>query len=387
MNITSLKSTLSRKFRGATLDDVQGISDYSLFKEAASNLLSNIDPIETLKKKELFLYKDVFDYAPETDLKKIVDIRPQANRFSSDNFTKSYIENFDLYKKDRDFTIEFNNGSKVLRISREVGTAQEIDSCNELDTWAAGGGASNLAEDDYITTGGGSLMFDLGATGGYIENTGYLTDLSGFKNQSAFFVWVYIPDPTIVTSAFLYWGDDSTDYWSQSVTTPHFGSFRQGWNLIRFDWNDATENGSPDETAVDFIRFGLVTTSADTNIRIDDIQLRKPVMHEVVYYSQYLFRNTAGTFLETPTADEDIINLEPDAENLFVNECCILIADGLTRAEEAQKYTNALYGTGQKTGLYANYKASKPAEPIRAKTVLRPIRRIRQFGSGIYKQK
>jgi hypothetical protein len=230
-------------------------------------------------------------------------------------------------------------------------------------------------------------MFDLGATGGYIENTGYLTDLSGFKNQSAFFVWVYIPDPTIVTSAFLYWGDNSTDYWSQSVTTPHFGSFRQGWNLIRFDWNGATENGSPDATVFDFIRFGLVTTSADTNIRIDDIQLRKPVMHEVLYYSQYLFRNTSGAFIETPTSDDDIINLETDAENLFMNECCILIADGLTRAEDAAKYTNALYGTAQKPGLYANYKTNKPSEPIRARTVLRPIRRIRQFGSGIYKQK
>ena len=387
MNITSLKSVLGRKFRGASLDDVQGISDYSLFAEAASNLLGNIDPIETIKRKELFIYKDVFDYAPEADMKKIVDIRPQVNRNYSDNFSRSFIEDFDRTKEDKKFAIEFDNGVKVLRISREVGTALQMDSCNDLDTWSVGGGASNLEEDDYITAGGGSLMFDLGLTGGYIENSGYDVDLSGYEDQSSFFIAVYIPDPTIVTNAFLFWGDDNANYWSKTITTPHFGSFRIGWNLLRFDWDGATEVGTPTPANFDYLRFGFTTTSTETKVRIDDIWLRKPVMHDVLYYSRYLFRNTAGTFLTAPTSDDDMINLESDAENLFVNECCILIADGLTRAEDAQKYTNALYGTAQKPGLYANYKASKPAEPIGPQTNLRPIKRIRQFGGGFRKQK
>ena len=176
MNLTRIKETLERKFRGVSLDDVQGISDYSLFKEAAVNLIAEIDPFETIQNDELTLYHEVYQYASPTSLKdtKVVDIRPQVNRGASEYYRQKFIEEFDRDKRNKDFSVEYDGGTKILRVARDLGNSLQLNNCDSLTangTWSTAGGGTNLAIDTlYKAEGSASLNFDIGATGGYIEN-------------------------------------------------------------------------------------------------------------------------------------------------------------------------------------------------------------------------
>ena len=183
--------------------------------------------------------------------------------------------------------------------------------------------------------------------------------------KSSLFIWVYFPDASLITNVILLWGSSSANYWARTVTAPHFGSFKNGWNLLRFDWNGATETGTVDPAAIDYLRVTVTSTGADTDIRVDGIYSKLPTIHEILYYSRFLFRNTAGTFLETPTDDTDELNLETAAENIFIEECCTLISSGLQRWDDHQGHFNKLYGNGKDEGLYAKYKTSNPAQPLK----------------------
>lgn len=374
MNLTSLKDILGRKFEGSSLDDIQGISDYSLFKEAAVNVLSRIDPQETLRYSSLSVFKDVYDYSPPTDLKDVADIKPQtASRSDTDNATKRYLEGFDQDKNQDDFTLEWRDGSKVLRYSKDVGnviTLHGMDSLTGDGTWD-GSAANIVLDEENPYKGSGSIRADFD-TGEYIENDDFdAIDLSDHENKSMIFLSGYFPDASLVTSIELRWGSSSTVYFSRTVTVPQFGSFRNGWNLIPFNWNGATETGTVDTENINFLRIIPTLSSSDTDIKFDNVFSALPQVRDLVYYSSYLFRSSAGTFKETPTDDTDIVNLDIEAENIYIYECCQLIAEQLTRPDDSQKYYNKLHGTNQMTGLYDHYNKRKPGEAIKPQSAWR----------------
>ena len=93
--LTIIKASLARKFKGASLDDVQGLSDWSLFSEAASNILSVIDPYETVRLHRFNLFTGVTEYSPPADLKgkKLIDPAPQDGEQGED-FTQTYTKEF-----------------------------------------------------------------------------------------------------------------------------------------------------------------------------------------------------------------------------------------------------------------------------------------------------
>lgn len=371
MNITTLKDVLGRKIRGANLDSVQGISDYSLFKEAGVNLLLELNPIETVRHATLNIFDGIYDYAPATDVKSLADIRPQTyNRSRADNAQHLYLGEFDRRKQNQEneFSLEYQDASKVLRYARDVGNSIAVDETID-DNWTAGTGVSNIAEDTITyAEDGRSLRFDVSSGSNLISWNGTSTkDLSKHTNRSSFFRWVYYPDSSIITSLTLRVGSSSSDYY-EITGAIHFGSIRTGWNLYRFNWDGVADSGTTDETKIDYVRLALVTTSADTDIRIGRLYSKLPSPREYVYYSNYLFRSSSGTFKEAPTVDTDIINLDIDAENLFVYECARIAARELQNRELVDEYTAWLYGvpatrkSKEIIGQYARYKARRPSE-------------------------
>lgn len=364
MNISDVKNSLSRKLTGASLDDIQGVSDYSLFKEAAGNLIREIDPLETVRIYSLPVYDGIYDYASPTDLKakKIIDARPQVNRDETDSFNSVGIEDFD--KKKEDFTLEFRDGTKVLRFAKSLGNSTLLFGFEDTNNWSAGGGGSNLTTDSiYYTQGSKSFVFDVGATGGHIEGTFSSVDLSTHENKSSLFVRVYIPDASIVSSVSLRFGSSASAYFSVTATTPHVGSFYNGWQWVRFDWNGATETGTVTTTAITYARVTVTTTSADTDLRVDELRSILPSIYEFPYYSRFLFRN-GTTFKEIPTSDTDILNLENPADELFITECAIIASREKSNFELMQRYVDYLYGLQKPTrvGAYDLYRASQPSE-------------------------
>lgn len=372
MNITTLKEILNRKLGGASIDDIQGISDYSLFKEAASNLVGEISPAETIRYETLEVFREIYDYDPPTDLKELADVRPQTeNRDITDNPTRRFLESFDQNKNNNDFTLEWRDAVKILRYSKDVGgklSVHSMDSVTENGTWD--GTATNIVADDYNPYAGSkSIMADF-ATGQYIENDDMTAvDLSDHENKSSLFVPAYFPDASIITSIGLLWGSSTSAYFSQTATTPQFGSFKNGWNLIPFAWNGATETGTVDTENINYSRITVNASSSDTDIKFNKVFSTIGQFRDLVYYSNYLFRSSSGTWLETPTDDTDLINLDTDAENIFVYECVKLAALGLQDKKDVyDTYTDELHGTAQKVGMYDRYKKRSPDEVIQPQT-------------------
>jgi hypothetical protein len=331
--ISQLKVDLQGILHGTSLNKVTGPDE--LIARAGRQLLSDIDPQETKRVAAIdnALYDQVYDYVLAFDVKgdKISDIRPQTSRNLSDNLAQRYGKEFDLYKSNNTFAVEFNSGIKTLRISKQTTAGTLINGMDSLTangTWAAAGGASNLAVDTiYKVTGSASLSFDVtGSTTSYIENsTMTQLDLSEDENKSAIFVFVYIPTPANLTSVTLSWGSSDADYYTRTVTSAHPSTaFQTGWNLLRFDWDGSTTVGTPVDTAIDYVRVSLAHTASDEGYRVDSIYSKLPSIYEVVYYSKFLFRTSAGVWQETITDDTNIVNLDTESYNLLLNQCAAL---------------------------------------------------------------
>src|SRR5574343_662091 len=330
--VSDLKSELTGVLHGTNLNQVEGLD--VLINRAARKLVNDVDPIETVRITQITpaIFDQVYDYQCPADLKddRIIDIRPQVNRTVRDRFFQEYNEEFDLTKynvyQKPIFTVQHNTGVKSLRIAKNLLSGLLVNAMNNLTengAWAVGGNASNLSVDNVnYVYGGGSLECDLAAAGsaGYFEVTNQsAVDISRDEDQGSEFLWVYLPDASAVTSVNYRWGSSSTAYWHKTVTEAQDATaFQDGWNLLRFDWASATQVGSPDATAVDYLR---VTCNYDgtamSGFRINQAMSQLGTIYQIEYYSKYLFRTSGGTWQETVTADTNLINLDTSSYNLL----------------------------------------------------------------------
>jgi hypothetical protein len=394
--VANLKDDLTGALHGTSLNKINGLTN--LIWRAARNVLTILDPDETIKSAQISnaVSDEIYDYLLPADLKgqKIIDIRPQVNRNAGDRISGRFSETFDISKKNNTFAIKNDSGVKSLRLSKSITpapkTLHSMDSITDNGTWAVGGDASNLTRDnvDYVS-GAASLNFDLtgAGTSGYIENSTLAdVDLEDEDELSSIFVRVYIPDTSIITNFILRWGNDSSNYWADTVTAPHDQTtFKTGWNILRFDWNGATETGTVDPKTIDYLRFTVTyTATAETDIRVDKIACSLGQIWEIEYYSKYLFRSTAGTWMAEPTDDGDIVNLDEDGYNILLNELAYLASQQLQGEDssvDADFFREELYGkpattaSDEKIGLYDIYKEDHPSQAKKPRETYYDIRR------------
>src|SRR3990167_232623 len=334
------KSDLEGIAHGTTLNQIKNLS--SLARRAARQVISDIDPRETKRIANLteLVHNDVYDYALHSDTKKIVDIRPQVDRAESQRLRHFNSIGFDLKKSlekgENSFEVRHDDGVMSLRLSLPLTsppiTIDDVDGLTDNGSWAVSGDATNLTEDNttYLT-GKSSLNFDLNASGssGVLTNSTLTqVDLTDHDEESSLFVWMYFPDASIITNVNLRWGNDSSNYWNRTVTAPlDQSSFKNGWNLLQFDWNGATETGTVAPATIDYIRVAVAYDgTAETDVRVDRIFSSLGEQWEIEYYSNLLFRSTSGTWKATPTDDTDIINLSEESYNIFVDQSAMLVA-------------------------------------------------------------
>lgn len=334
--ISTLKDDVIALMHNTSINKIQNFN--GVVNRAGKELMTDLDPMETVRIAQIqnAIYDKVYDYVLPTDVKgnKIIDIRPQVNRQTNDSFFQEYSKEFDQYKSNNKFEVRYNSGVKTLRLSKNVKPGIMLNDCNGISTngaWAVGNDAENLSQDKlYKISGSASLKFDLdgSTTDGYLENsTMDSKDLSDYENIGAIFMWVYIPDTSIMTSIDLRWGNDSSNYWNSTETTGSNSDFETGWNLIRFDWNGATETGSPDSSAIDYLRATInYDGTTDTDLRIDNIMSKLGDIYELEYYSKYLFKDSSGNWIESITDDSDIVNLDVDSYNILTYKCAEISA-------------------------------------------------------------
>lgn len=342
-SITNAKADLEGMLHGTTLNQITNLN--GVFNRAGRQLIEDIDPQETKRLTEFTnpIFYQVYDYAIPTDLKgnKVIDIRPQTTRYPQDVYNQDYNQAFDLAKgwwsSGNQFTINFDSGVKTIRINSPFlpqGTVvNQISGVNDNGTFNVGGGASNIATNNInFINFGGSIQFNLdaGQATGYVENSTMSSqDLSDQVNQGTEFIFVYLPDASAITSVSLRWGSSSADYYTRTKTVNQQGNaFENGWNLLSFDWVNATTVGSPDASEIDYVRITFSYDSTlQTGVLINSYASRMGTILILEYYSKYLFRDgLTGVFQETVTDDSNLLNLDTESYNLFLYQTALLAA-------------------------------------------------------------
>lgn len=369
--IQDLKTDLEAALHGTSLNKIQNIN--GLIDRAGRELLGDADLNGTIRSQVLTnpIYSRVYNYVLPSDLKgkKVIDIKPQVNRGASDNFRGRGIKDFDMRKSDETFNIDFDSGERVLRASTTTGKNVTLSNLNSTTNWSTGSDAENLTADslNYVSE-GSSLNFDLSGdtTAGYIENSSLDSlDLSDYEDNGAIFIYVYFPDSSIMTSVNVRWGNDNTAYWNRTVTTNNEGnSFHDGWNLLRLDWNGATETGTTDSSTVDYARITInYDGTAETDIRVDSLVVRLGSIYDIVYYSKYMFQSaTTETWAENVALDSDVINVETNEINLMIDKTTELAA-----AQQAgvDSQFDVAYYSSKYANTLSKYKSDNKSQAIK----------------------
>lgn len=324
-----------------------------------------------------FLSAFQYDYTAPADLKgeKIIDIRKQVNRSPFERFSLVDTEEFDRKKAITRYRVAVRdeNFSKILRIDGVEGNVQimlnSLDSLIGNGTWALSGDATNLTLDTTEFVENAAFNFDTNSGGTTaILSTSNMTqvDLSTYDQQGAIFMWAYVPDSvdlTKLTNFILRWGNDSSNYWSKTITTNNEGqSFHLGWNLLRFDWSTATQTGTVASATIDYLHFTVTksgTLAADTDWRIDQILFRVGKNYDTVYYSKYGWQTAAGVYAEESTGATDLLVADTDEIEMIAFKCAEFASQELKELDEVG------YFQGQYENAKNKYQKRNPSEALK----------------------
>lgn len=375
MTIDEIKANLQGLLHNT---DPENLTELELmFERSANTLLSKIDPIDTIRTAALSstVHDDVYNYSLPSDYKKIIDLIPQDNRNEWDRAYRTLAGRFDLQKaiKEKVISVEGSEGSKIIRInwrSRQGKTIHTMNSVTDNGTWSAVASATGIqANTIFKKSGSASIEFDIVASGDGIQNTTMSAiDLTDEDEVGDFFVWIYFG--TVPTSVSSRWGNDlTTNYWSSTAQTTQADgtAFKVGWNLIKFPWSTATETGTVAPATIDSFRVTVVS-SAQNNVRIDNIVCSIGRNFDIKYYSKYLLKNSAGTWISKTTEDTDTCVLDSDAVQIYHLENLIAAAQqsqnndfDITWAKKELNGDSSSSDPEEQLGLYAKYRGEFPS--------------------------
>lgn len=340
-SISQLQTDLAGILHGQSTNAIFNLS--GVINRAARQLILDCDPMETKRYAPVSgtVFNGVYDYSVPVDLKgnKVIDLLPQVNRCSSEVWLQAYNQAFDIRKgqpwSSDMFTINFNTGLKSIRINAPFFPPPIIiDPLNSLTgsaTYTTAGGATTPVIDNInYAYGSGSLEFNLAAgqsTGGIAATLVSPVNLQADLNQGTLFLWVYIPAPASMTSVTLQFGSSVSNYYQVSTSvTQQNTAFIAGWNLLAFPWLGATVVGTPNPASILNYNVSFAYDSTlQTAVRINYLNSNLGSILNMEYYSKYLFRTSAGTWIENTTQSTDLINLDTDSYNLMTYLCAYIV--------------------------------------------------------------
>lgn len=389
LTVTQFTSRLTPKLHGTSLAKLGNIFDK--MQEAAGTLLARIDPIDTIQRARIdnAIYDNIYNYSCPSDIKgldKVIDMPPIGPRSFRDDIGATYSKEFSIRRQKNTLTIEDVGGVKTLKVSKCLTPPTLLSSLDVLDSTITVGGDVTSPVIDYLdyVSGMGSLSFGLsGVTGiGTITvNLPFAADLSKMEGLGSLFEWIKFPDATRLASIDLKWGTDSSNYWHKTITVPQgrtaFDS--NAWDLCRHDWVSATKTGSPSSASTKYLQITINYSTGVplTFVKLDSIVAALGVAFELVYYSQFIFRDAiTGALKEAPTTGSDIIQLDPLATNIYMLEVQKLIVPDLQGKNMGSDIANIRYeleGDGRilrgtlvanRRGLYRDYIEQYPSQAL-----------------------
>lgn len=381
--VAECEDEIAGMLTGTDLDNVTNLN--GALSRAARVLAQNVDVADATGRKQYNVFDSVFDYLADDAVfgGAITDFRPQG--VSRTPFDETYKEPIKLFDQTKCMlpngvvlTFEYNLGVPTVRIAgSRAQTAVKLDPVSSLTGWATGGTASSLVVDStvYYQTPASLRMLITAAGTGYIEKT--LTsslNLSTYQGIGTAFVAIYTPSAANLSSLELRIGSSSANYNNLGVTQGFLGAWQAGdFTLVAFDMSLASQTGSPNWSAIDYLRVSATTAGTLTNFRVGAIFIALPSPYTMLYQTAAIF-NKNGTLSSEISTVDDIIILNDAAYNLYLHEACIAILmqmNGGVSNEAILGFTNILYsqharnGTIVKMGLYDLYRANNPSAQIR----------------------
>lgn len=365
ITISDIQTDLNTYIGDSGTNTVTANQRLSAISEATTKLSQELqndhmtDSVEIDHLDSVFYYK-ITSTVP--DLIEPVDLRIKK----IDQHTKEAVR-----KSPRELLAEIGSGSGEFSYSIErrdndrylvinFKGRYQVNNISGFDTTDDGGGtweadtsnsdATNVSIDsNEFLQGTGSLNFDIdvsqfGSDLAIIKNTSLTSrDLTDLEDLGVWIFDVYIPDVTNFTSVTFYWGSDTSNYWSSTVTTDIDGaSFTDGWNRIKIVWSDATKTSSPDVSAIVYIQFDFNYTGSqtdDTDFRIDDLRIIRPEVMRFYYLSWDVGTNSSGTAISVFSATSDIpfFSGQYDHYRYYVaHKAAVILFRAMHQYEEAQ---------------------------------------------------
>lgn len=381
--VEDLKEAVGAILTGIDLDLVPNLE--GSFERAVATTIQKADIPEASIRQPIMLYSGVVDYTPDSRMfaTSLIDIRPQGvNRLAWDQVAKKPIEQFDRNKGSGRLpygyrcTFEYRAGDPIMRILQSKTVPQvNIDSMTSLDGWTIGGNAASLALDSTVYYHApAALRFNLAALGsqGLLYKTlDNALDLSDYEGVGVAFLAAYLPLASDITSITLRLGNDSSNYYQVLVTEGFLGSlYSNDYQLVAFDLANATQVGSPDISAIDYVE--LLTDYAgvgQNNVRYGDLWIALPSPHEMLFYSAAAFKAAdTDEFITTITDVTDEIIFRDAAYNIYVQEAAREVAKnqaGSIQSGSIAAIDEVLEGGGNKLGLYEQFRGDNPSEELR----------------------
>lgn len=381
--IENLKQAIEREMHGRTVDRLQDV--YETAYDAALILMSSCDLKESQRTTQISpqLFDDVYAYSAPADFKSIIDVYPTEGRRkgyeNQEDFRRTGQKEFSMRGSIEAPMVseKWLNGARFLLLRKYPSMGQRV----QLESFDSETGVTEIGDVGTLATnrltfweGSASLSLELsGATGsGAIEKTLSSQDLTNYKLLSSWFIKVYIPSgfSSRFTSFTIQHGNSNGVDWSKTVTTQHDGTaFRDGMNLLRFDWSSASESGTVDETVMDYMRLTFTYSSgtAIPGVLVDDFNIQMGTMYDLDYYSNYLFMSNAGVWKEKPTEDTDRIMLSTDSYRIFADLASMLACGEVKSLEDDFKRLSKRVGYPVDpdrpfAGLLGEYKRMNPSQ-------------------------
>ena len=377
--VGELKDEVSAILQNLNLDQVTNVN--GALERAARTVVQQADIPEASGRQQIDLYGGVYYYpAPSTIFGGALNlIRRQGD--ASTPWDYNYKTDIDQFTRAKHFQpngylidFEYLNGVAQMGISTPATFPKlVIDSMSETTGWAVGGSASSLAQDtiNYFQQ-PASLRFTLtGSSSGYIEKT--LTnaiDMSDYEGVGVVFLAIYTPGTTTLTNIDLRIGSDSSNYASVTETEGFMGAWiANNWLLVALDLATASNTGTPDFSAIDYVRCTVNHTATLTNFRMGGLWTSLAAPHELLFQSSAIFLNSSGVPTQAISGDGNTIVLNDAAYNIYVHESALTIAiqqGGTLASAFVQMLRGMLYGgIGNDMGLYAMYRADNPSQELR----------------------
>lgn len=380
--VSDLVTTLDKYIRDTSTDSVSAAERYDALTEATVWLIERTTNEHAVRTYTLNYVDTVHTYRVDSSIADLLE--PGDLRRAEDDQTmpatrkssREMAEDIANESPEFAFAIERKDGKAYAVINLQGNeVAQQICSFDSLTadggTWAAdatNGDALNLSADTIeYKSGSGSLNFDIdvsqtGNNTAIISSTITSVDLTDYNSVGRFVLDVYIPDETYTSSFTLYWGSDSSNYWSVTPTTDASGNaFASGWNKVAFSWEDATATGSPVITAIDYIRIDLNYAGGqgdDTDYRYDNLVIAKPEKLVFHYLSQRVGTNNAGTTIYKFGATNDVAYFSGQHDHYkfpVAHKAAAILFRTLGLKEDAvMEETEAEKGLVQKQKLFAS---------------------------------